>query len=99
VDFPLAAEVVAALRSTSGREAIADAAEPMVERVLRRVLAELQERLEPLHAIREVKPDTARKMIKRDAALAALAVTTRGRTLLFKRSAVLAYLAEKGGAK
>jgi hypothetical protein len=65
-----------------------------LEAAVERVLARRDEKLEPLAAIIGVKTDTARKMVARDKGLRDLGVP-RGRSYVFRRSAVVAYLADK----
>ena len=60
----------------------------------RRALAQQVESLEPLGAILGCTPDAARMRISRDGELASLGLRV-GRRLLFRRSDVMALLAER----
>jgi hypothetical protein len=92
----LAAEIVSALRSSSGREAIAAAVAPVVAAEVTKALAEREERLQTYAEIVGLRPDSGRKVIARakktDPELVALG-TYIGRTWKARRSVVLAHLA------
>jgi hypothetical protein len=95
VQLDVAAEVISALRSSSGRDAIAAAVAPVVASEVAKALAEREEKLETLATILGVALDTARKRLKRDHELRALGVVV-GRQWKAKRSVVLAHLAQAG---
>lgn len=92
----LAAELIAALRSSSGREALAEALRPVVADELKRALDEKRQRPETLAEIMGVDPETARGRERRDPELRALAVETRGRRRLYLRHQVDAHLKARG---
>lgn len=63
----------------------------------RRALAQQAESLEPLSSILGCSPDAARMRLHRDGELASLGVRV-GRRLLFRRSEVLVFLAQRKGS-
>lgn len=91
----LASELIAALRSSDGMAAVADAVRGVVADEVRRVLAEQGEQLRPLNEILSCSRPAANARLARDPGLRALGVPV-GRRLLFRRSDVEAYLKTRG---
>ena len=90
-------EFLGALRTSGADDAKSWLFELMVrasEEGARRALAQQVESLEPLGAILGCTPDAARMRISRDDELASLGLRV-GRRLLFRRSDVMALLAER----
>ena len=90
-------EFLSALRTPGADDAQSWLFELMVrasEEGARRALAQQVESLEPLGAILGCTPDAARMRISRDGELASLGMRV-GRRLLFRRSDVMALLAQR----
>ena len=95
MNLDLAAELVAALRSPSGREALREALAPVIADELQRALEQrAADQLVPLAKILGKSAKAAAMQLSRDAGLRSLGVPC-GRRLLFKPSVVERYLAEK----
>jgi hypothetical protein len=90
VSFDISEAVLEAMRSPEGQRAIGDAVRGVVEPLLAR-----KDPLVPLHEIVGGTRAAAHKRCGRDAQLRALGVNV-GRTVLFRREEVEAYLIEKG---
>lgn len=91
----LAAELVAALRSPSGRDALREALAPVVAAELQRVLGEQRETPRPLAEILGIGADAARKREARDAELRKLAIAS-GRRRLYLAHQVLEHMQRSG---
>jgi hypothetical protein len=88
----IASEVVHALRSDAGQQALGDALRAAVAPLLRTALDEHDEKLLPLASILGITDDAARKRLRRSPQLRAMGVPN-GRRLVFKASVVQSYLA------
>jgi hypothetical protein len=84
-------DIIAALRSAGGREALADAVRAVVHEEIRLALAEQRDTLKPLSAILGISAAAARMRITRDPRLRAVGFPI-GRRLLFRAHEVEAYL-------
>ena len=87
----LAAELVSALRSPSGRDALREALAPVVADEIKRALEEQGATPKPLAEIWGVSPETARGRERRDPGLQKLAIKS-GRRRLYLPHQVLAYM-------
>jgi hypothetical protein len=100
---PLEEAIISALRSTSGRDALREALVPIINEVVAQVRDAAVETPQPLRDILGVKPDSARKIEARDAkrggTLKQLAVGMRGRSRLYLRSQVHAYMSQPKGKR
>jgi hypothetical protein len=88
VAFDLEAEVVAALRSSSGREALAEALRPVIAAEMARALAAQQDTPKPLAEIWGVSAETARGRERRDPELRKLAIKSGRRRVYLPHQVV-----------
>jgi hypothetical protein len=103
VAIDLAAEFIAALRSSPAREAIAEAVRGVVASEVRAALDATRDKPRPLDEIlselegRTITPEVARGRERRDPLLRALSVDQKGRRRRYLRHQVERHLRAKAG--